>query len=97
MVEHEVSVYYVANAIAETSKGMMLALPEPAWYVLWTMSTAERAATLLDLAARVCLEAMRKSPRGPKKPRLKRQGGSKKGHVSTAKLLSNRKGNWVTP
>jgi hypothetical protein len=90
-------VYYVANEIAATSKGMMIAIPEPEWEVFWTMSTAEMAATLLDLAARVCLDALRKSPRGPKKPRLKRQGGSKKGHVSTAKLLSNRKGNLVTP
>jgi hypothetical protein len=96
-VEHEVSVYYVANDIAETSKGMMIAIPEAEWYVFWTMSTADMAATLRDLAARVDLEAIRKSPRGPKKPRLKHLGGSKRGHVSTAKLLRNRKGNLVTP
>lgn len=96
-VEQEVSLYYVANEIAETSKGMMIAIPEPEWYVFCTMSAADMAATLLDLAERVCLSAIRKSPRGPKKPRLKRQGGSKKGHVSTAKLLMNRKSNLVAP
>ena len=96
-VENEVSVYYVANDIAETSKGMMIAIPEAEWYVFWTMSPADMAATLRDLAARVDLNAIRKSPRGPKKPRLKHPGGSKKGHVSTAKLLRNRKGNLVTP
>ncbi len=30
-VENEVSVYYVANDIAETSKGMMIAIPEAEW------------------------------------------------------------------
>ena len=96
-MEHEVSVYSVANDIAETSKGMMIAIPEAEWYVFWTMSTAAMAATLRDLAARVDLEAMRKSLRGPKKPRLKHPGSSKRGHVSTAKLLRNRKVNLVTP
>ena len=96
-VEHEVSLYYVANDIAETYKGMMIAIPEPEWDVFYTMSTAELVATLLDLARRVRLEAFRKSPRGPKKPRPKRKGSSKRGHVSTAKLLMNRKGNPVAP
>ncbi len=96
-VEEEVSLYYVANDIAETSKGMMIAIPEAEWYVFSTMSAADMAAILLDLASRVRLEAMRKSPRGPKKPRPKRKGSSKQGHVSTAKLLMNRKGNLVAP
>jgi IS4 transposase len=96
-VEEEVSLYYVANEIAETSKGMMIAIPEPEWYVFRTMSAAEMAATLLDLARRVRLRAFRKSPRGPKKPRPKREGNSKSGHVSTAKLLMNRTGNPVAP
>jgi IS4 transposase len=96
-VEEEVSLYYVANEIAATSKGMMIAIPESEWYVFYTMSTAEMAATLRDLAHRVCLEAIQKSPRGPKKPRPKRQGSSKQWHVSTAKLLMNRKGNPVAP
>jgi hypothetical protein len=96
-VEHEVSGHYVANAIDETSKGMMSAIPEAEWDVFWTMSMADMAATLRDLAARVRLDAMRQSPRRPKKPRPKHQRGSKKGHVSTAKLLSNRKSNLVAP
>ena len=52
----------------------------------------EVAATLLDLAQRVNLRALRKSPRGPKKPPPKRDGNSKQGHVSTAKLLTARHG-----
>lgn len=97
-VDQQVSLYYVANDIAETFKGMMSAIPEAEWYVFWTMSIAEMATILRDLAARVDLKTIRKSPRGPKKPRQKYPGGSKKrGHVSTAKLLRNRKGNLVTP
>lgn len=43
-----------------------------------------------DLAQRVRLMAFCKSPRGPKKPRPKREGPTKRGHVSAAKLLMNR-------
>jgi hypothetical protein len=30
-VEEDVSLYDVANDIAETTKGMMIAIPEPEW------------------------------------------------------------------
>lgn len=96
-VEEEVSLYYVANDIAETYKGMMIAIPESEWDVFYTMSAADMASTLLDLAHRVNLEAIRKSPRGPKKPRPKGGGTKKKGHVSTAKLLMDRKAKSATP
>jgi hypothetical protein len=91
-IDEEVSLYYVANDIAETYKGMMIAIPEAEWGVFRTMSGAELAATLLDLAGRVRLRAFRQSPRGPKKPRAKRESPKKQGHVSTAKLLMNRAG-----
>jgi IS4 transposase len=84
-VEEEISLYYVANDIAETSKGMMIAIPESEWYVFSTVSTTDMATILRDLASRVRLEAFRKSHRGLKKPRPKRHGSSKQGHVSTAK------------
>ena len=92
IVDEEVSLYYVANEIAETYKGMMIAIPGPEWIVFRTMSASEVAATLLDLAGRVRLRAFRKSPRGPKKPRPERDSPTKRGHVSTAKLLMNRAG-----
>jgi hypothetical protein len=55
------------------------------------MSLAEMGATLLALAQKVRLRALRKSPRGPKKPRPKRAKDPKHSHVATAKLLMNRK------
>jgi hypothetical protein len=91
-VDEEVSLYSLANEVATTYHGMMIAIPEGEWDVFYRMSASEMAATLLDLAERVNLRALRKSPRGPKKPRPKRDGHAKQGHVSTAKLLMARYG-----
>jgi hypothetical protein len=89
--------YDVANDIAETSKGMMIAIPAAEWMVFRTMRASDMAATWLDLAARVRLRAFRKSPRGPKKPRPERDNSTKRGHVSTAKLLMNRVDHPIAP
>jgi IS4 transposase len=97
IVDEELSLYYVANEIAETYKGMRIAIPGPEWLVFRRMSVSEMAAMLLDLARRVRLRVFRKSPRGPKKPRPKCESSTKKGHVSTAKLLMYREGHPVTP
>jgi len=91
-VDEEVSLYYLANDLSTTYNGMMIAIPEAEWDVFYRMSASEMASALLDLAQRVNLRAYRKSPRGPKKPRPKRDGNSKQGHVSTAKLLMARHG-----
>jgi len=86
-IDHDLSLYYVANEIAQTYHGMMIAIPEDAWRVFSRMRPAEIVATLKMLARKVRLKAYRKSPRGPKKPRPKRGGTPKAPHVSTAKLL----------
>lgn len=91
-VEEEVSLYYIANDISTTYNGMMIAIPEGEWDVFSRMSAPAMVATLLDLAQRVNLQAYRKSPRGPKKPRPKHDDSSRQGHVSTAKLLMARHG-----
>lgn len=86
-VDQEVSLYSIANDIATTYKGMMLAMPEPEWAIFSAMSPDALATTFHELAQRVRLKAFRKSPRGPKKPCPERTGSPKQGHVSTAKLL----------
>ena len=96
-VEHEVSLYYIANEIATTYTGMMIAIPEPEWAVFYAMRIADLAAILLELAQRVRLQALRKSRQSPRQCRCKRPGTPKKGHVSTAKLLINRKAQLATP
>ena len=96
-VEQEVSSDYIAHEIAATYRGMMMAIPEDEWRVFRTMSAAAMGATLLELARKVRLRTVRKPPRGPKKPRPKREENAKRSHVSTAKLLIERKANFVTP
>jgi hypothetical protein len=76
---------------------MMIAIPEDEWRVFSRMRPAEMVATLRELAQQVRLKAYRKSPRGPKKPRPKREGTTKAPHVSTAKLLRERTVNAATP
>jgi IS4 transposase len=90
IVDDEVSLYYLANEVATTYHGMMIAIPEGEWDVFYRMSASDMAVTLLALAKRVNIRAFRKSPRGPKKPRTERDGNAKQGHVSTAKLLMAR-------
>jgi IS4 transposase len=96
-VDEEISLYYIANEIATTYKGMMIAIPEPEWDVFYAMPLAALATILLDLAARVNLKAFRKTPRGAKKLRPKRTGAPNQRHVSTAKLLINREASLATP
>jgi tetrahydromethanopterin S-methyltransferase subunit B len=96
-VDAEVSLYSIAHEITTTSHGMMIAIPAPEWDVFSSMSTADVAAILVELAQGVRLQAFRKSPRRPKKPHPQGKTPARKGHVSTAKLLMNRKANLVTP
>jgi hypothetical protein len=96
-IDQELSLYYVANDIAQTYHGMMIAIPEDEWRIFRRMRPVEMVATLRALAQKVCLKAYRKSPRGPKKPRPKCEGTTKSSHVSTAKLLRERKVNAATP
>jgi hypothetical protein len=46
---------------------------------------------------RVRLQAIRKSPRRPKKPRSQETKAARTGHVATAKLLMNRQAKLATP
>jgi hypothetical protein len=96
-IDQALSLSSVANDVAQTSHGMMLAIPEDAWRVFSRMRPAERVATLRALAQKVRLEAYRQSPRGPQKPRPKRKHTTKAPHVSTAKLLRNRQVNAAAP
>ena len=89
-IDEEVSSYYLANEIAETHRGMMIAIAEEHWRIFMSMSTVVFVETLRRLAANVRLRAFRKHPRGLKKPPAKRRGCADQPHVSTARLLNNR-------
>jgi IS4 transposase len=86
------SFYYLADEVAGTHRGMMIAIPEDQWAVFHGLTAAAFGRILLGLAAGVRLSAYRKQVRGPKRPPPKRESGAKVKHVSTAKLLEKRKG-----
>jgi IS4 transposase len=89
-VEEKVSNYYLAEEIASTYPGMMIALPPPEWAVSRWASDVEFAEFLTAAAELACLAKYPLSHRGPKKPRPKRASGKRNHHVATARLL-NRK------
>lgn len=89
-IDAELSGYYVADEIAGTYRGMMIAIPAEEWLVFRSLTMEDWSALLRALASRVQLDKLRKHPRGVKKPRLKRQSHKRKPHVSTAKLLAER-------
>jgi hypothetical protein len=87
----ELSFYYLADEVAGTHRGMMIAIPEDEWAVFQGLTAAALSRILLDLAAGVRLSSYRKQVRGPKRPPPKRESGAKIKHVSTARLLEKRK------
>lgn len=90
-VEQEVSDYFLADEIAGTYRGMMIAVPERHWEPFAQADTRTLAAFLRDLAARADLRRYRKSPRGPKKPKPRRTRFTKAKHIATARLLAQEK------
>jgi IS4 transposase len=91
VVAEEVSGYYVADEIQMTHRGMMIAIPEDEWAVFHDLTAVELADVLVRLARSVSLPKLRKHPRGPKKPKPKKQSGAKIKHVATAKILEARR------
>ena len=88
----EWSSYYLADEVAGTPRGMMIAIPEDEWAVFHGLTATASGRRLLDLAAGVRLGSHREQVRGPKRPRPRRESGAKIKHVSSAKLLGKRKG-----
>jgi hypothetical protein len=87
----QLSAYYLALEIKQVHEGMMVALPAENWRVFQAMTTKEFAATLKEIAAHADLARYQKSRRGPKKPPPKRTKYRNGGHVSTHKVLTERK------
>jgi len=90
-IEHDFSRYFMAGEIARVHEGMMIALPAQEWEKFRSMTTQEFAEFLRKVAQQVQLHRYPKSHRGPKKPKPKRRHSRKRPHVSTARLLDERK------
>jgi len=87
--EAELSSYYLANEVAATTQGLLIAVPEASWQRLVGLSLEQFAGWLAGVAKGANHRRYRKSPRGPKKPTaVKRtQRGA---HRSTARLLKEK-------
>lgn len=88
-LDEVLSDFYVAEELAGTYRGMMIALPEAEWKYLAEMSERDFAAWLVSVAKRVRLDRYPKSPRGPKKPRPRRTRYAKAKHVATSRLMAD--------
>jgi hypothetical protein len=90
-LQTELSGYYLAEEVAATYGGMMIALEPRVWTRSFAGLTADEiAAILLELAVNVDPARFRKRHRGVKKPQPPRKGGYPHKHVSTARLLAER-------
>lgn len=85
------SAYYLALEIKQVYAGMMIALPPVNWTIFRDLSVAQFAAQLKAMAAQMDLDLYRKSKRGPKKPPPPKNQYRNGGHVSTHKLLRDKK------
>ena len=90
-VGQQLSAYYLALEIRQTYAGMMVAIPAVHWAIFQDMSAAGLAKVLRELARHVSLHRYRKTPRGPKKPPPIRVRHRTSKHVSTAKILAERR------
>jgi hypothetical protein len=90
-VDEELSDFVIAEELAGTYRGMMIALPDEKWVHLGKMPDEDFVAWLIDIATRVRLDRYRKTRRGPKKPRTYRTRFRKAKHVATSRLIHDAK------
>jgi hypothetical protein len=87
----EMSSYYMALEVRETYRGMMIALPPALWARFQGLPAAALAEVLRQVARRVQPANYTKAKRGPKKPPRPKGKYHNGGHVSTHRLLQNRR------
>jgi hypothetical protein len=87
----EVSSYYLAEEVRTTWAGMMIALPGPLWQPLGVLPVEEFGELLRRIAEHIDPTRYRKAKRGDKKPPPAKRRYKNGGHVSTHRLLLQRK------
>lgn len=90
-IEAGLSDFYLVEEVQGTFRGMMIALPAPNWQPFAAMPVESFAIVLKDWATAINLKRFKSSPRGPKKPKQKPKFDPKHPHVSTARLLQEKK------
>ncbi len=89
--EAKVSTYYMADEIAGTYRGMMIALGPEIWTEEFSdLTPHQMAKALIRIAKQMKLSSYQKHKQTPKKNRKKKRPIPGK-HVSTAKILAKRK------
>lgn len=89
--------HFMALEVKQTYLGMMVALPPEMWLDFRTLSIAEWAEILRKVASHVNPKQYPKTKRGPKKPPPKKSQYVNGGHVSTHKLLEEKRAKRGTP
>lgn len=87
----EMSFYYFAEELNSVYQGMMIALPEAQWQFFQDCTAQQMAKFLKEVASQVRLQRYARQPRGPKKPPPKRIKKKNQPHVSTARILEQRR------
>lgn len=90
-VEQGVSDFFLADEIAGTYRGMMIAIPAEHWQPLADADAKTLAQLLITLARKASLPRYKKSPRGPKKPKPRRTRFATAKHIATSRLLAHEK------
>ena len=93
----KLSYYYLGEELDATYQGMMIALPPEDWQDLGTMSLPQFSSLLQDWAGKVKLEAFTSTKRKPKKKKPKPPKDPAHPHVSTARLLAQKKKSRASP
>ena len=91
IMENEIFGYYIADEISATYRGMMIAIPSEEWLDFRGMKCSQLVNIFKELTANVKLSAYRKHKRGPKKPPPVRKMIKDTPHVSTDRIIANRK------
>lgn len=79
--------YYMAKEIRQVAAGMLIVLPPEEWQRFGTMSPAQLASALRQVAIHVKPAHYQKAKRGPKKPPPSKGTFQSGAHVSTYKLI----------
>ena len=87
-VETKASNRHMADEVASTYKGMMIALPAEDWEPYGRLGVREMAEFLREVASQAWLAKYPRATRGPRKPQPRKASGRKNHHVATARLLN---------
>ncbi len=93
----KLSYYYLADELEGTYRGLMIALPPEDWQNFQLLNLTQLASLLQEWASRVNLKTLSKTPRKPKKKKPKPNYDPAHPHVSTARLLGEKKQSRASP